>query len=597
MPDELPKRLWAVALICFFERFTFWGLTAPWQNYMENARHGNTGAPGALGLGQSEATRIYCGFYVFYYMSTVAIAIVSDTLLGRYKTFCISAVLYVGGCVALVATSTGSALDHGYGLPGLIVAMALIGLGGGGFKMLAIPFIADQYDDWSPKIKKLKSGERVVTDYELTLQYIYNMLYWVGNVGSMSWVAATFLEQHVSFTVAYGVSGAAMILATAILFAGRSWYVRVPLQGNVIPTASKVLVCASKNGFRMARADPVYQRENRGKNVAWSSQFVDELTRGLRACRVLVAFVVYWVCFDQMQNNLISQAKQMETHGIPNDLLPAVNQVACIIIGPILQLGLYPYLTRRKISFRPIARITVGFIFVALSMLYATIVQYLIYNAPPCFDRPGECRGHLSMGKHHVANRVNVWVQTPVYVLLSTGEILASVTGLEYAYDHSPKDMRALVQAINLVVAGMGSAVAMGLTPIARNPDLIKLYGALCAAMTLTTVLFWLLFHNYDKHPSRTPGDSSLASDNGLEHDPDNDNTLTHHRTASVLRLRPRVMPSKEVMRSVQESQDDTNVLRKWRSVPQPQQEERMSRPRSWSASTPRPRAPITAPP
>lgn len=294
-----------------------------------------------------------------------------------------------------------------------------------------------------------------------------------------------------------------------------------------------------------------------------------------------------------MQNNLISQAKQMETHEIPNDLLPAVNQVACIIIGPIFQLGLYPYLTRRNIAFKPIARITVGFVFIALSMLYATIVQYLIYNAPPCYDRPGECHGHLLAGKQHVANRINVWIQTPVYVLLSIGEILASVSGLEYAYDHSPKDMKALVQAINLVVAGMGSAVAMGLTPIARNPDLIKLYGSLCGAMTFTTILFWLLFHNYDKHPSTNSGELSPGSNSVVENDPDNYNTLTHHRTASVLRLRPRAGPSNDTMCAVQEGENDPNALRKWCSMPQEKQE-RESRPRSWSLTTPRPRARVT---
>jgi POT family proton-dependent oligopeptide transporter len=55
----------------------------------------------------------------------------------------------------------------------------------------------------------------------------------------------------------------------------------------VLPAAIKVIVCASKNGFKMARTDPAYQREHRGNSVPWSSQFVEELCRGLRACRVL----------------------------------------------------------------------------------------------------------------------------------------------------------------------------------------------------------------------------------------------------------------------------------------------------------------------
>lgn len=59
---------------------------------MENYPTGDT-APGALGLGQATATRINCGFYIVYYITSVPLAVVSDaTSLGRYNTLCISAV-------------------------------------------------------------------------------------------------------------------------------------------------------------------------------------------------------------------------------------------------------------------------------------------------------------------------------------------------------------------------------------------------------------------------------------------------------------------------------------------------------------------------
>jgi hypothetical protein len=43
-------------------------------------------------------------------------------------------------------------------------------------------------------------------------------------------------------------------------------------------------------------------------------------------CRL--GFIVFWTCFDQMQNNLISQASSMQTNGTPNDMLSAMNQVS-----------------------------------------------------------------------------------------------------------------------------------------------------------------------------------------------------------------------------------------------------------------------------
>jgi POT family proton-dependent oligopeptide transporter len=54
----------------------------------------------------------------------------------------------------------------------------------------------------------------------------------------------------------------------------------------MIPTA-RVLACAARNGFSMKKADPEYQLEHHQKKVSWTSEFNDEITHGLGACRVL----------------------------------------------------------------------------------------------------------------------------------------------------------------------------------------------------------------------------------------------------------------------------------------------------------------------
>jgi len=69
----------------------------------------------------------------------------------------------------------------------------------------------------------------------------------------------------------------------------------------------------------------------------------------------------------------------LELHGIPNDVLGNIDALTIIIFIPILNTCLYPLLQHSGIPFRPIARITVGFIFAALAMLYAAGVQHLIY--------------------------------------------------------------------------------------------------------------------------------------------------------------------------------------------------------------------------
>jgi POT family proton-dependent oligopeptide transporter len=96
--------------------------------------------PGALNLGQTTATRIYCGFFIVYFTSPVFIAPLADNHLGEYKTLLISLTVYALGCIALVVSSLPSMLNRGAGLPGLIIAMVLIALGGGGVSIAILKF-------------------------------------------------------------------------------------------------------------------------------------------------------------------------------------------------------------------------------------------------------------------------------------------------------------------------------------------------------------------------------------------------------------------------------------------------------------------------
>lgn len=463
---------------------------------MQNPRNiAKEHAPGALGLGQALATRIYCCFYIFYYVAPLLVAYIADRRLGQFKSLIISVVLYCSGILVLTMSSMSACLERGWGMPGLVISMFLIGLGGGGVKAILPPFLADQYEKKEPQLKTLKTGECVVTDYELTLQYIYNLYFWIGNIGSLSWFGTVFIEKRYGFTEAYGLCLGLMTVSLVILIIGKRWYVQVSHKDNlIVPQAAKIVACAVRNGFKMHRAYPGYQLEQHGKLVSWTETMVDELTRGLRGCRVLFTFFMFYVCFDQMQNNLISQAGQMKMGDTPNDLLPALNQVGCIVMGPLIQMGLYPFLHRRRIYVGPIMRITIGFGFMALAMLYATIVQHDIYKSASCYSKHVEC-SNSTPGQ----NAPNVWIQAPVYLLISTGEIFSFVTGLEYAYDHSPKDMKVIVQAISMLVGGIGSAIALALTPVAHDPNLVIFYASLAIAMAVTTFAFWLVFRNYDR--------------------------------------------------------------------------------------------------
>lgn len=53
----------------------------------------------------------------------------------------------------------------------------------------------------------------------------------------------------------------------------------------------------------------------------------------------------------------------MELHGIPNDIMQNIDPLTIIIFIPIIDRFVYPGLRKIGIPFRPVTRITMGFVF------------------------------------------------------------------------------------------------------------------------------------------------------------------------------------------------------------------------------------------
>ncbi|KAI9799420.1 MAG: hypothetical protein M1825_004520 [Sarcosagium campestre] len=310
------------------------------------------------------------------------------------------------------------------------------------------------------------------------------------NIGSLSLIATTELELHVGFWATFLLPMLMFCVGFVVLVAGRRQYVVRPPQGSVILHGGRVIWIAIVNRFSLSAAKPSYQ-ERLGKRyqMPWDDSFVDEIRRALVACKVFVFFPIYWVVYSQMSNNFTSQAATMQLHGIPNDIMQNIDPLTVIIFIPIVDGVLYPALRKAGIAFKPITRITFGFVFAALAMAYAALVQRLIYSAPPCYTNASAC---------DEANHVHVAVQTPGYLLIGLSEIFASVTGLEYAYTKAPTSMKSFVMSLFLLTNAFGSALGIALAPTAQDPKLVWMYVGLAIASLSAGVLFWLLFSKYN---------------------------------------------------------------------------------------------------
>ncbi|EAW14928.1 oligopeptide transporter [Aspergillus clavatus NRRL 1] len=495
--DNVPYQVWLVILIGSAERFVFYGASTCLQNYLQNRPHDLV--PGVLGLGQADATAVNYAFMVLVNTAPVPLAVVADGWLGRYKLILLSTMIYLVGSCILFATSLPAAIQAGASAAGLGVSLVLIALGIGGVKASIYPFIADQYPHHEPFVRELPSGERVVVERSLTIQYMYNWYFWFINVASLSGIATTFMEKYSSFWSAFLLCFCFLWVGLILMLVFKNQFSRTPPSGSVMPKVLRAIWLGVRSGMSLTAASPQVQEEKYGRQVPWDDEFISGIRDALVACQICLAFPIVWLCWGQTYNNLISQAGQMETYGIPNDVMPNVNPIACIIAGPIIQQWLFPFLNRRKIPFRPIARISVGFLLMGASLAWAAGLQAFIYRAGPCYDRPLDCPAARRADGSVIPQHINVFLQVPCYALMAVGEIFCVTTGSEFCYSRAPKSMKSIVQALFVGAASISYALGIAISPAAKDPNMTIFYACLTGVQILITVGFWFKFRKLDR--------------------------------------------------------------------------------------------------
>jgi POT family proton-dependent oligopeptide transporter len=514
--EPLPKAAFLVAIVELCERFTYYGASGLFQNYISRPHSGELGR-GALGMGHQGATGLSTFFQFWCYVTPILGAIIADQYLGKYNTIVIFCGVYMVGLLILTLTSIPTALDHGAGLGGFIVAIIVIGLGTGGIKSNVAPLIADQYKRRQMVIgHDDKTGERVIIDPAITIQRIYMVFYFCINVGCLALLATPYMERDVDFWSAFLLCLCVFFVGTLVLVLGRKVYVVRPPQGSIITDAFRVIWLMIKTR-KMDGAKPSYQAGlGKTATLRWDDHFVEEVKRALVACKVFCFYPIYWVVYGQFSNNFITQGGQMALHGIPNDLMQNFDPIAIIVFLPIVDQVLMPTLRKHKIPFPPINRIVTGFWIASLAMVYAAVIQYYIYQAGPCYDHP-LCDAAMGPDGVITGNNIHIAAQTGAYMLIGISEIFASVTGLEYAYTKAPPSMKSFVQSMYLLTNAFGSAISEALNPVLVDPKIQWMYVGLAVASFLAGCAIWILFHHLNAQEDEM---------NALDQDYDKDETL-----------------------------------------------------------------------
>ena len=188
------------------ERFSYYGMRSILAGYI-------TGAVLKGGLGQDDDTSTeIIHFFVFanYFMPLFG-AWLSDKIVGRYHTILWVSLFYCAGHGVLACSDFAGSV-HGK-MWMLYAGLALIAFGSGGIKPCVSAFMGDQF---GPEQSHL-------------LQKAYGAFYWAINFGSFfSFLVIPWIKDRHGYSLAFGVPGILMAIATFIFWLGTKHYVRVP---------------------------------------------------------------------------------------------------------------------------------------------------------------------------------------------------------------------------------------------------------------------------------------------------------------------------------------------------------------------------------
>jgi POT family proton-dependent oligopeptide transporter len=189
---------------------------------------------------------------------------------------------------------------------------------------------------------------------------------------------------------------------------------------------------------------------------------------------VFASVTVFWSLYDQTGSTWVLQAEQMDLNfmGIKweSSQIQALNSILILVLVPFYSLWVYPFVQKMGYRLTPLRKMGAGMVIMGFSFVWITIIQLLL-----------ESGVHLSVG----------WQFGP-YFILSSAEILISITGLEFAYTQAPRAMKGTLMSIWLITIALGNfvtAIISYINPFSGGVSEFFFYTVLMAL--LAVVFIW----------------------------------------------------------------------------------------------------------
>ena len=464
-PARMPRQIPFIIANEGCERFSFYGmrniltpfLATVLLAYLPEAQR------------EGAAKDVFHIFVIGVYLFPLLGGWLSDRFFGKYNTVLWFSLIYCAGhaCLALFDDQR----------TGFYTGLFLIAFGSGGIKPLVASFMGDQFDQRTKHLSKV----------------VFDAFYWIINFGSFfaSLLMPIFLRDF-GPSVAFGIPGALMLIATIVFWAGRHRYVIVPpappnpdsfvrvvrtalvrtvpdqgrpglaLAGLGVLLASSSFLLLPRIGFVASFCLALVCLLGLAGTGTWiqldraRQVHPAEAIEGVRAVlRVLVAFALvtpFWSLFDQKASTWILQANDMaKPEWFEPAQMQALNPALVMILIPFNNLVLFPALRRWGYEPTALRRMTAGIAFSGAAWVVVGLMQVVLDGGNP----------------------VAITWQILPYALLTLGEVLVSATGLEFAYSQAPASMKGVIMSFWYLAVTVGNLWVLLANATVRNEAVI----------------------------------------------------------------------------------------------------------------------------
>ncbi|MSU47836.1 MAG: MFS transporter [Opitutus sp.] len=260
------------------------------------------------------------------------------------------------------------------------------------------------------------------------LSRAFGWFYFSVNFGSFfSILLIPWLLAQYGARAAFGVPAVLMLLAAYVFWSGRYKFAHIPPGGKTFLRDT-----FNREGFA-----------------------------AIGRLAILFAFVaIFWSLWDQSGGEWVLQAQKMDLHFLGFTWLAsqiqAVNAIMILAFIPLFQYLIYPAIDR-VFPLTPLRKIGLGLIVTGFSFMVSAWIETQIASGL----------------------KPNIGWQMPAYALLSGGEVMVSITALEFAYTQAPRHMKSIIMALYLLSVSAGNAFTALVHLFIANPDgTVKLKGA-----------------------------------------------------------------------------------------------------------------------